>query len=122
MRAKTEQLNLCRNLPRACTRTGQFSVTFLCKYKLDKFKCAAPPPGAIHFSTYAQAMSLIHGRRCMIAEYLQGNTLLGHGHNGLLVHVRIVYAHAAEDGECLHKVLIVLGEVLQENQLVSFYI
>lgn len=57
-------------------------------------------------------MSLIHRSRGMIAEHLQGNTLLGHGHNCLLVHVRIVNAHAAEDGECLHKVLIVLGEVL----------
>lgn len=65
-------------------------------------------------------MSLIHRRRGMIAEHLQGNTLLGHGHNCLLVHVRIVNAHAAEYGECLHKVLIVLGEVLWKERQISF--
>lgn len=62
-------------------------------------------------------MSLIHGSGCVIAKHLQRNTLLGHGHNGLLVHVRIVYAHAAENGECLHKVLIVLGEVLARGEI-----
>ena len=36
--------------------------------------------------------------------------LLGHGHHRLLVHADIVDAHAAEDGEGLHKVLVVLRE------------
>lgn len=58
-------------------------------------------------------MCLVHGRRCMIAEHLQGNALLGHGHNRLLVHVRVVDAHAAEYGKCLHEILIILGEVLK---------
>lgn len=58
-------------------------------------------------------MGLIHGRWCMVAEHLQGDALLGHSHNRLFVHVRIVDAHAAEYGKCFHKILIVLGEVLK---------
>jgi len=66
--------------------------------------------------THPQPMSLVHGGRCVVTEHLQGDTLLGHRHDGLLVHVRVVDAHAAEDGERLHEVLVVLGEVLGEQK------
>jgi hypothetical protein len=38
--------------------------------------------------------------------------LLGHCDYRLLVHVRVVDAHAAEDGKRLHEVLVVLRERL----------
>lgn len=47
----------------------------------------------------------------MVAQHLQRHALLGHRHDRLLVHVRIVDAHAAEDRERLHKVLIVARKV-----------
>lgn len=72
--------------------------------------------------TYPQPVGLVHGGGGVIAEHLQGDTLLGHGHDGLLVHVGVVDAHATEDGERLHKVLVVLGKVLQGNRDTVFKI
>lgn len=38
--------------------------------------------------------------------------MLGHGHNGLLVHVGVVYAHATENGKGFNEIFIVFGEDL----------
>lgn len=46
----------------------------------------------------------------MVGQHLQRDILLGDGHHRLLVHVRVVDAHAAEDGKGLHEVLVVLRE------------
>lgn len=40
--------------------------------------------------------------------YIEGDTLLGHSGDSLLIHVGVVYAHAAEYRERLHEILIVL--------------
>lgn len=52
----------------------------------------------------------------MVRQHLQRDALLRYGHHRLLVHVRVVDAHAAEDGEGLHEVLV----VLRERQVVEF--
>lgn len=75
----------------------------------------------IHFSrrviaslcTYSQSFRIVYRCWGMITKNFQGNTLFSHGNNRLLIHMRIVNAHAAEDGESLHKVFIIFGEILQ---------
>lgn len=46
----------------------------------------------------------------MVRQDFQSNILLGYRHHSLLVHVRVVDTHPAEDGESLHEVLVVLRE------------
>lgn len=46
----------------------------------------------------------------MVRQNLQRDVLLRYRHHSLFVHVRVVYAHTAEDGEGLDEVLVVLGE------------
>lgn len=53
----------------------------------------------------------------MIAEHLKCDTLLGHCHDCFFVHVGIVNAHAAEDGECFHEVFVVFGKGLERSPL-----
>lgn len=55
----------------------------------------------------------------MIAENFERDALLRHRNDGLLVHVRVVDAHAAEYRERLHEVLVVLGEDLKWQRLAS---
>lgn len=55
----------------------------------------------------------------MIAEHFESDALLCHRDDCLLVHVRVVDAHAAEYRERLNEVLVVFGEHLTEaNQQV----
>lgn len=52
----------------------------------------------------------------MVTKNLECDTLLGHCDNRLLVHVRIVNAHATEYRERLHKVLIIFGKNLRKRR------
>lgn len=76
---------------------------------------------SFQFLAHPQPMRFIHGRRCMIAQHLQCDTLLGHSHNSLLVHVRVVYAHAAENGESFDEILIVFGKVLKLTEICDLW-
>jgi hypothetical protein len=46
----------------------------------------------------------------VVRQHLQSDALLGYRHHRLLVHVRVVNTHSAEDRERLDEVLVVLGE------------
>lgn len=53
----------------------------------------------------------------MIAEHLERHALLGHRHDRLLVHVRVVNSHPAEDRERLHKVFVIFGKDLRKDHV-----
>lgn len=55
----------------------------------------------------------------MIAEHFECDALLRHRDNCLLIHVGVVNAHSAEYRKSLHEVLIVLGETLEMQQVIS---
>lgn len=67
------------------------------------------------YYNYFYSLCIIDRSRSMVAQHLQRDALLGHRHNGLFVHVRIVDAHAAENSKCLHKVLVVAREFLKNT-------
>jgi hypothetical protein len=45
-----------------------------------------------------------------LPKNFESDLLLGHSHDRLFVHADVVDTHAAEDGEGLDEVLVVLGE------------